>query len=245
MSDIEKSSVTEPLYAERPRPRVLRRGAVALLSSVLAAGAVGVVIWNAKHNQATPKPVQPASMVGVGRIGLDSGYHPEPPMPAAKPESEKKKEEAKKAAPPKPRSHEVLWGRNGKGDRKDQFEDPNHAIAARQVKEWTGGAEAPAMTGCMVKEGAQFEVQRRGNAVQTLRPVYGYDDQQQRECLAIRAGATVSLAKEGQDRICVTGIDNPGDGPRSLGCWEVTVESASGSGKSAIFYINPSANMAF
>src|SRR5689334_12494862 len=113
MSDIEKSSVAEPLYAERPSPRILKRPAVALLSSVLVAGAVAVVVWNAKHNQAAPKPAQPASMVGVGQIGLDKGYHSEPPMPAAKPEPEKKKEEPKKVAPPKPRSHDVLWGKNG------------------------------------------------------------------------------------------------------------------------------------
>jgi hypothetical protein len=249
-----------PLYAERPRPRILKRPAVVLAGAVAVASAAGLMIWNARYRTLADVPQHPAAaMTGWGTTALDRGYGVDEAQPGRKPEESK---DPGKAIP-KPRGHDVLWGRNGKGDRKDQFDDPNQAMAQREVETWSGTpaqAAAPAgmgtlyssqqrtfpeLAGCVVKDGTTIEAGQRGGVVQILRPVYGRDYERKEECVAIRAGSTLKLEPRGQGSLCATRLDLAGGGIKPLGCWPVFDAKEGSSPRGAIFYVRVESDIAF
>lgn len=237
-----------PLYAQRPKPRILKRPTVVLGMAVLLAGAVGLMVWNAQHNAgsaATPPPA--GGMTGWGTTGLDRGYtvREERPTPPPPPKAEEKPPPQKPADPPKPtppRSRDVLWGKNGQGDRADQFPDPNVAIARRHVEWWASAeaeedAAAVAATGCVLKGGTTFEAQQRGGMVQVLRPVYGTDATSGETCLAIRPGATLVVEPQDRGKLCATRLNLIGGASRDIGCWEMMKTNEERSQRAAVYAI--------
>lgn len=249
------------LHPQRPKPSILKRPAVVGAMALLIGAAAGGIFMNSRGESEAAIPA--ASMVGMGRNGLPEGYD----VVEEEKEEETKEEKKAEAKPVEPRSRKVLW------EQERRFANPNDAIVERQVAAWAGTSEEtasdaagsgavvaglfggdplaePELAGCVLKDGAEISAMQRGGVLQIMEPVAGYDYQRNRDCRAIRPGATFNLERvqsnegeEEEDHVCAVRLNQVGGGMRNLGCWEVYGTNGDRNERTRVYYIRVTGDM--